>query len=361
MNNQKTKEKKSVQTHFNSNEVFQYSEKRHTINPNGHPRLQYCFKFIPDGRFFFNSGVIVASPFKPMYECCFIRNGRLLVDGNFFRCLTCCNDKDNIFICEDCAKHCHIGHELKQHFGFKGHYCSCCSGGINNECKIIPKEITRCQCDPQNTNGLIDVYYCRNCDISVCETCALVCHDHHMLDFAQKNAKCECGSNTKCVCKVNPISEEMLAIYCTFEITKRNYKPQHCYTCNTCGVYPPQVLCDNCVEICHKGHDVVDIGFSNAFCDCIELCHCRLEQLHKNPTNPKVKWNHKCSRSKLNNIPTKQKMYECETCEIAQRQGICKSCALMCHRGHQVKEVGMNSFVCQCKSKKCKLADCNHK
>ena len=55
---------------------------------------------------------------------------------------------------------------------------------------------------------------------------------------------------------------------CTFKLSKRDYIPQPFYRCKTCGLVNHEGCCEACVSKCHKGHEIVYYGITNAFCDC---------------------------------------------------------------------------------------------
>ena len=55
---------------------------------------------------------------------------------------------------------------------------------------------------------------------------------------------------------------------CTFKVTNLNYIPQHWFYCRTCFKREHLGVCQVCVNICHKDHDIADAKFSEFYCDC---------------------------------------------------------------------------------------------
>ena len=49
---------------------------------------------------------------------------------------------------------------------------------------------------------------------------------------------------------------------------------QEMFTCQTCRIDFGRFVCYECAKKCHKGHDVVSIGFGAGYCDCSILSHC---------------------------------------------------------------------------------------
>lgn len=325
-------------------------------NKNSLPKQEYLPPLDPKIASFVPTGVFLTDilgkvvPFMPPTQSNFVKYGRRYVDGEFFKCLTCCKEKDNLVICSECASWCHSGHDIVPCTNVGGAFCDCCSGDLESECQIIPKELTRCQCDRANTNHSLKVYECQTCRIPVCEPCAIVCHRKHKLVPTPAGTKCQCGKNNKVLCKVNPINYEILRYHCTREQTGKKYAVQHIYHCRTCNLVDNRVCCENCAKICHVGHDLRDAGKTSAFCDCLEMCQCKLLNLH-DMDNPVVSWHHECSCTNNKN-PIMQRMIHCETCEITGTKGICEACAQMCHNGHLLRDGGAKAFVCQCESKK---------
>ncbi len=110
-------------------------------------------------------------------------------------------------------------------------------------------------------------YNCLDCKLTgrslVCEACALNCHSGHKVKYlGEKFAYCDCMYLTdKC----------QLMKCCTFKVTKKSFVEQEKSICKTCGMKEmgSQMLCNFCVDSCHKGHDVVKINkFVRGFCDC---------------------------------------------------------------------------------------------
>lgn len=68
---------------------------------------------------------------------------------------------------------------------------------------------------------------------------------------------------------------------CTSIQSGKNYVYQFGYRCTTCQCDPScasnHFICIACAKKCHKGHDLVESGIMNAFCDCYYHCfpnHC---------------------------------------------------------------------------------------
>ena len=122
------------------------------------------------------------------------------------------------------------------------------------------------------------------------------------------------------------------------------------YQCLTCNLSPNHSLCPSCAEKCHKGHNLVE-RHGPCFCDCAvnlgkEPCKC-CDQLYLCtkclPVSDRIKQMPKTA-------------YQCKTCGIVGNQYICCACKERCHKGHDIVDVGLKSFTCQCSSNghKCK-------
>ena len=56
----------------------------------------------------------------------------------------------------------------------------------------------------------------------------------------------------------------------------------------------------------------------------------------------------KCTRAISGKNYLFQSWYCCFTCGITDHQGVCESCAVKCHKGHQLSEPNFGSFFCDC-------------
>lgn len=52
---------------------------------------------------------------------------------------------------------------------------------------------------------------------------------------------------------------------CTFRRTGRSYESQEMYNCFTCKFEASKVVCRNCIDICHKGHNT-KLKSNSGFC-----------------------------------------------------------------------------------------------
>ena len=111
------------------------------------------------------------------------------------------------------------------------------------------------------------------------------------------------------------------------------------YNCETCGIVHGLVICPVCAETCHKGHILRRCGVSSSyFCDCAAyagkrscIC-CEKKQM--------------CSRVVYSRMLfMKQHVFKCMTCG---GKLICNACNERCHEGHEVLDLGIKKFECQC-------------
>ena len=110
------------------------------------------------------------------------------------------------------------------------------------------------------------------------------------------------------------------------------------WRCKTCGV---NYICKNCIETCHKGHDVCFHTRQSLICECaISYCKgtCKCCQ------NPDV-----CTKISLSHRRgNRQRAWQCLTCGMSGNSYICNACKERCHKDHNVIEVGLMNFYCCC-------------
>ncbi|EAX94887.1 hypothetical protein TVAG_370580 [Trichomonas vaginalis G3] len=144
------------------------------------------------------------------------------------------------------------------------------NSGTNSKCNFAVNGITPVK----------QVYYqCLTCTQSkglpICESCAKTCHKGHLLVVLQNGflTGCACGQNMlhrPCKCLIDESS-----LPCTNLISKER-QVQHGYACFTCGL---DFVCNSCAQICHRGHYLKEIEFSENVCKCglnrgITTCKC---------------------------------------------------------------------------------------
>lgn len=67
-----------------------------------------------------------------------------------------------------------------------------------------------------------------------------------------------------CSCLPRHIENES----CTFLMTKKNYKEQHMYNCETCQYVESKGVCTICAFKCHNSHELRYSKYVNFYCDC---------------------------------------------------------------------------------------------
>jgi hypothetical protein len=128
---------------------------------------------------------------------------------------------------------------------------------------------------------------------------------------------------------------------CTFLKTGKSSKKQKIWCCKTCGLLDNFGCCQSCAEICHKGHDLIYTGKRKCFCDCgagncVKRCICG------------GKFSNRCTYRLTKNADSFQKSWFCYTCGLVGNRGVCESCCLICHQGHELVYAGEQNFVCNC-------------
>ena len=182
----------------------------------------------------------------------------------------------------------------------------------------------------------------KKCQIGICQNCAIRCHKGHPLIYSGLvyDSFCYCKDVNDCKCTDRKTVIRNYSFYGSEFI----YQPW--FVCLTCGTSGGRGCCAACSKICHKGHKVSSSGISHAFCDCGptdlgNFCQCM--------KFPPFNYLTCCTNRNQNYIVQKQRLYHCFTCGItSENQGICESCALHCHYGHNVVFVGVCPFACEC-------------
>ena len=130
-------------------------------------------------------------------------------------------------------------------------------------------------------------YNCITCNLvnglGCCEACARVCHaGHQLVKKGNTECYCDCGAGEvrSCVqCKCKKVTASQAQMYnqyysqqhhetCTYAMTGEQMITQELFTCRTCRFQSGTCICASCAKICHAGHDVRSLGFSQGFCDC---------------------------------------------------------------------------------------------
>ena len=65
---------------------------------------------------------------------------------------------------------------------------------------------------------------------------------------------------------------------CSILQTGFSQKPgteQEFYICATCNINFGRVVCSNCINYCHIGHEIMYAGFNRGYCDCCILSECQ--------------------------------------------------------------------------------------
>lgn len=208
---------------------------------------------------------------------------------------------------------------------------------------------------PANYN----VYECKDCHQKICEGCAKACHKTHKILCIGTNNKfvCDCGKN-----HFTQLKGSKEKHHCSIEfVGEMQYGGapscyQHFYRCNTCNnESDDKLICKGCIESCHKGHDIADDGVKPGFCSC--GAH-QLDNESKCKASYYVNKNDGLCTCHNNSYPCLQRWFHCVTCGLidSKENGICKSCAEKCHKGHLLLDRGVRRFKCQCHTTgKCQL------
>lgn len=108
--------------------------------------------------------------------------------------------------------------------------------------------------------------------------------------------------------------------------TPIKYKVYHCIDCDV-------DICEGCAKHCHADHSVDFTEYQSCF-----KCGCG-----------KDGFKNKCSAEFIGKTKARQHMYHCATCCIVdETRFICKKCAEICHKGHQVIDCGVMQEYCSC-------------
>lgn len=197
------------------------------------------------------------------------------------------------------------------------------------------------------------MYRCRKCKEDICQTCAILCHKYHPLNFKgfKSNDSFHCFEMTDCQCTSHKDVVCSCAFYGKDYIYQLRYKCGKCLDTNHVGI------CTACAKKCHHHHEVYYDGIIDHFCDCgaIELYSNR-KALKFQPFN----YLSSCTNREQKYNVMKQRLYHCKTCGLtAKNQGICEVCALFCNLGHNVVYVGVSEFVCECATmNECAASNC---
>lgn len=229
-------------------------------------------------------------------------------------------------------------------------------GETNELVLVMLKEMgevlkTQRYCSRDTSQGLAlqNVYKCKTCDMTVenkkglCERCAITCHAGHNVSLVGKMRwDCRCDNCCSRLPKPENPSE------CSFKTTGTTAQTAHVWHCETCNMTSKLGLCvcDACKRTCHADHKVVDGGIIDFFCDCGAggYCTCKLPHGTK-----------QCTLKNTGKRIIGQPSFKCQTCRVS---GICAACIEQCHKSHNTKPTGFESFVCSCGSGKC---DCQIK
>ena len=180
----------------------------------------------------------------------------------------------------------------------------------------------------------IKVFHCNECNIDMCEGCAMFCHKYHsskitFVDYMSP-FKCNCGKNG-------------LNGHCSGEFVGEKLCYQHLYRCSTCCTKSDsQYICKSCAEKCHTGHEIVDCGIRKDFCSCgmKKLRKCKILDFTENPSDF-------CTKKLI-----KQRCFQCVNCNIYgnSKVGMCEKCAELCiddeEEDHIIIDLGVKKFKC---------------
>ena len=225
--------------------------------------------------------------------------------------------------------------------------------------------------------------YCLDCDCSpdngkkICEYCAFFCHNEHEVGYGGTGSfVCDCPH-----CQLQSPKDELVVdeettipclsghipFRCTLQETKNKFYIQHVYKCLTCKQGENEGVCAVCAKVCHSGHELEDRGINPFFCDCgsgsIKGFQCRCNDPSYNPENDNQTISlpfqipFRCTHLFTNEKAYNQRGFYCKTCGI-EKEPICEVCATKCHKGHDLQDLGLKPFVCNCnKNGTCKCQD----
>jgi len=127
----------------------------------------------------------------------------------------------------------------------------------------------------------------------------------------------------------------------------KKYILQDWYHCVTCGLTGSNGCCFECAQRCHVGH-AVSLHKTNVpfYCDCQDngKCCSMLPQVNDDTI---------CTYMVSGSTYIQQEWYTCETCALTGSKGCCYVCAVVCHKGHNVKmsvSKPTGGFYCDCGS-----------
>lgn len=222
-------------------------------------------------------------------QCTFAQSGKEMICQHHWHCKTCKLDGSK-GICDSCAKICHAGHSLVDS-GTSNFYCDCGHGEGPCPCRcLVPTPIPQpqagelAQCSFSHTGKNMEnqhIWRCKTCRLiynrGVCDACAKICHQGHELeDGGSHPFYCDCGSGEgpcQCKCLVPtpippPLPEGTEFATCTYKKSGKTYILQKFFRCKTCGLVGGMGICEACAKICHVGHKLVEVGVTQAYCDC---------------------------------------------------------------------------------------------
>mmetsp|Transcript_41028 Transcript_41028/g.36373 ORF Transcript_41028/g.36373 Transcript_41028/m.36373 type:complete len:93 (-) Transcript_41028:386-664(-) len=55
---------------------------------------------------------------------------------------------------------------------------------------------------------------------------------------------------------------------CTVEKNGIKMFKQKAYHCKTCKILGNEMICEDCIRYCHKGHSIEYWGYVSGYCDC---------------------------------------------------------------------------------------------
>ena len=282
-------------------------------------------------------------------NACTMVPGHQAIFQPFYICHTC-SDTDDFGVCAACAESCHKGHQL-YYIGEVPALCDCQSL-TNGKCMNCPPydELKCTNLIPELKEKEQVIFFCDDCRVSICGFCAMKCHlGHNIMPSCVGKFECNCGLGYgKTLCKITPGVVAVPCVkniegHCTIEQTGKVGKPhEKFYFCMTCGIYDERGVCEQCAKHCHEGHKLIDAGYSSKFyCDCGNGTCVYPCKLMNTPEN-------KCTLQENGIKPIKQKLFECMTCGLEGKLHVCEKCALVCHAGHDVKEIGELVGTCDC-------------
>lgn len=278
----------------------------------------------------------------------------------FCYCLTCgITPETNRCLCEACAYACHADHK----FCYGGTGPAVCSCGLKFEAPSGKKKGRKVQFNSENQQP------------NVC-----VCFDHPVemvaFDFEQEEEEEEAddNNNEKPPIEMTPCLEvDNLPYACTLSSTDECFYLQHNYRCLTCKQKVGEAVCAVCARVCHAGHQLQDNGITPFYCDCglgsIKKLKCKC--LYRNdkkksysiadndlvvclPFEIPMKCTAEFEKKKDGSCrPFIQRCFACQTCGISEDSPICEVCALNCHQGHKLEDLGLREMTCNCKPETC--------